>query len=126
MHPVERLAGLFGKAPDGGCGDFDEPCHQLTLAHAAHHASRTWGGLGSDLMPIDQNHDASIALREVKGGRRPQTAGSNNDNTSRLEHGASLWLPDVSRLVFALASGRVEGTVLGLDELFAKFWHLAI
>src|SRR5580704_5655381 len=53
MHPVEWLAGLLGKVLEGGCRDFDEPHHNLTLAHAAHHASLTRGGLGSDLMPID-------------------------------------------------------------------------
>jgi hypothetical protein len=53
MHPVEWLAGLLGKVSEGGCRDFDEPHHNLALAHATHHASRTWGGLGSDLMPID-------------------------------------------------------------------------
>jgi hypothetical protein len=91
MHPVERLAGLFGKAPDGGCGDFDEPRHQLAFAHAAHHASRTRRGLESDLVPIDHADGSCIALCEVKGGCRPQAAGPNDDDIGMLKHRASPW-----------------------------------
>ena len=89
MHPVQWLARLLSEARNDGCRDFDEPRHQLALAHAAHHSSRARGGLGSDLMPVDQDHGAGITLCEVKGGCRPKRAGPNNDDIGTLEHGAS-------------------------------------
>jgi len=74
--------------------------HQFALAHAAHHAGRTWRGLGSDLTPIHQNDGANISLPEVKGGCRAQAAGPNDDDIGRLEHGASPRGLDVADFVF--------------------------
>jgi hypothetical protein len=84
MQPVERLIGLLREARDGGCRDFDEPRHQLALARATYDASRTWRGLGSYLMPIDQNRVAGLTLCEVNGGCRPKAPDPITTTSDRL------------------------------------------